>query len=276
MSHFPQALTIAGSDSGGGAGIQTDLKTFQMRGVFGTSVLTAVTAQNTLGVHHIHRLPLENISAQLTAACDDFSIDAVKIGMLGDAEIIQLVAQKLQQYALKNIVLDPVMIAKGGAKLLQDSAIWQLKENLIPLCTLITPNLPECEVLTGISVYDDHSALKAAQYLQALGAKNVMIKGGHTADFAGETSNDWILIGNTFFTLPAKRFHTPHTHGTGCTLSSCITAELAKGESVKNAIIHAKKFITDAISHPLNIGHGHGPVNLWAGNEALNGEVNDE
>ena len=261
---FPQALTIAGSDSGGGAGIQADLKTFQMRNVFGTSVITAVTAQNTQGVWGIHPIPTTTIKAQLKAIADDFNIQAFKIGMLGDAEVIRCVAESLAQCDFGPLVLDPVMIAKGGAALLQEDAIDTLKSQLLPFATLITPNLPEVKVLTGIDVVDNHSAEKAAEKFEAMGIKNILIKGGHTESFAGEQSNDWLFTSGKMIILPAKRYPTPHTHGTGCTLSACITAELAKGLSIIEAVSVAKKFITAAISHPLNIGHQHGPVNHWA------------
>ena len=261
---YPQALTIAGSDSGGGAGIQADLKTFQMRKVFGTSVITAVTAQNTQGVWDIHPIPLSTIKNQLKAIAEDFNIQAFKIGMLGNADIINCVAESLQQYQFGRLVLDPVMIAKGGAALLTENAIESLKTQLLPLADLITPNLPEVKVLTGIDVINNQTAQQAASKLQQLGVQNILIKGGHTECFAGDESNDWLFTTDEMLILPAKRFNTPHTHGTGCTLSACITAELAKGHNIKEAVITAKKFITAAISHPLNIGHKYGPVNHWA------------
>ncbi len=259
-----QVLTIAGSDSGGGAGIQADLKTFQMRKVFGTSVITAITAQNTTGVFDIHPVPLTTIESQLKAIADDFDIKAFKIGMLGTADMIECVANALQKYHFGKLVLDPVMIAKGGAALLQENAITALKHKLLPLADVLTPNLPETKVLTGIDVVDEKTALAASLILQDMGVKAVLIKGGHTEHFAGNTSNDWLFNNGTCTTLTAKRFDTPHTHGTGCTLSAAITAELAKGQSIENAVRTAKQFISAAISHPLNIGSQHGPVNHWA------------
>lgn len=258
---YPQALTIAGSDSGGGAGIQADLKTMQMRRVFGMSVITAITAQNTRGVTDIHAIPTSTIAAQMAAIADDFSPAAFKIGMLGTAEIIGCVAAGLRQHDFGLCVLDPVMIAKGGAPLLENSAIAALKSELLPYADVLTPNIPEAEHLTDIKISDENSARAAAEQLQAQGAKTVIIKGGHGD---GEHSTDWVFMPNKAFSLSAARFDTPHTHGTGCTFSACIAAELAKGNDVEIAIRTAKAFITAAISQPLGIGHGHGPTNHWA------------
>lgn len=260
----PQALTIAGSDSGGGAGIQADLKTFQMREVFGTSVITAVTAQNTLGVFGIHPIPPATIQAQLKAVAEDFSLSAVKIGMLGNAKIITCVAEGLEQYSLPNIVLDPVMIAKGGATLLQQNAVATLKKLLIPQTYIITPNIPEAEALTDIRIRNEQSVFDAAQILLELGANNVVIKGGHSQNSQSAVCKDWVFTPQGNFTLESPRFDTRHTHGTGCTFSACITAELAKGHSVEQAVRTAKAFITAAIRRPLNIGHGQGSTNHWA------------
>ncbi len=264
MNQIAQALTIAGSDSGGGAGIQADLKTFQMRGVFGASVITAVTAQNTLGVSHIHTLPLDSIRAQIRAVAEDFSISACKIGMLGTAEITECVAEMLRNKPFGRLVLDPVMIAKGGAPLLQPDAVAALKHSLLPLADVITPNLPEAEALTGISIGSDADAERAARLLQEAGAQNVVIKGGHSGQSQSSVCRDWVFTPNAHFALESPRMPTPHTHGTGCTFAACITAELAKGAYIETAVKLAKQFITAAISQPLNIGHGHGPVNHWA------------
>lgn len=259
---FPQVLTIAGSDGGGGAGIQADLKTFQMRQVFATSVITAITAQNTLGVHDIHPIPLQSIVRQIKAVADDFHIKAFKIGMLGTADVIECVAENIKQHHFGFMVLDPVMVAKGGAPLLQKNAIHALTTQLIPLADVITPNLPETEVLTGMVVENANTAQQAAQILQQMGAKNVVIKGGHLSE---NHCIDWVFLKNQApFELFSQRIHTPHTHGTGCTFSACITAELAKGADLNTAIRTAKSFITQAIASPLNIGAGHGPVNHWA------------
>ncbi|PJG83420.1 bifunctional hydroxymethylpyrimidine kinase/phosphomethylpyrimidine kinase [Caviibacterium pharyngocola] len=264
MSNYVQALTIAGSDSGGGAGIQADLKTFQMRRVFGTSVITAVTAQNTLGVFDIHCIPLATIEAQLKAIEEDFNISAFKIGMLGTAEIIECVSAAIKRGQFGRLVLDPVMIAKGGAPLLQQNAISAMKTHLLPLADVLTPNLPETQALTGIEVVDSATAERAARALQELGVKNVVIKGGHREDSQSEICRDWVFTPTGQFVLESPRYATPHTHGTGCTFSACLTAELAKGESIESAVKTAKAFISAAIANPLNIGHGHGPTNHWA------------
>lgn len=264
MNKIAQALTMAGSDSGGGAGIQADLKTFQMQGVFGMSVITAVTAQNTLGVTDIHYIPLTVIQNQLSAIFDDFSPTAMKIGMLGTAEIVQCVAEDLRARHIQNLVVDPVMIAKGGTKLLQDSAIKAMRELLLPLADVVTPNLPEVETLVGFKVTSEAEIQKSAQILQKMGAKTVIIKGGHSENSNSHLCQDWVFTPDGDFTLECPRFDTNQTHGTGCTFSACLTAELAKGNPLEQACHTAKAFITEGISHPLNIGHGQGPTNHWA------------
>jgi len=261
QSIFPQALTIAGSDSGGGAGIQADLKTFQQRHVFGMSAVTAVTAQNTLGVFDISPIPTATISAQIKAIAEDFHVQSFKMGMLGNADIIRCVAHSLQDHHFGLCVLDPVMIAKGGAPLLQPDAVSSLIEYILPLADVITPNIPEAECLTGVRIDNAMDAQKAADKLLDQGAKAVVIKGGHGA---GNICTDYVFLPEENFTLDAPRFNTPQTHGTGCTFSACICAELAKGENIAQAIRTAKAYITAAITHPLNIGHGHGPTNHWA------------
>lgn len=261
---IPQALTIAGSDCGGGAGIQADLKTFQMRGVFGTSVITAITAQNTLGVHGVQMLDLDIVAQQIAAIGDDFQIAAYKIGMLGTAEMIECVADCLPKQNFGKLVLDPVMVAKGGASLLQKDAICALKQHLLPLADVLTPNLPELEVLTGISVQNDDDAARAAKMLQDWGVATVVIKGGHSNQPNSQICRDWVFSGSQQQVLDAPRFATRHTHGTGCTFAACITAELAKGQDVMTAISLAKQAISAAISHPIGIGAGHGAVNHWA------------
>lgn len=261
---IPQVLTIAGSDSGGGAGIQADLKTFQMRGVFGTSVVTAVTAQNTLGVHHIHMIPLDNIAAQIEAVATDFTISAYKIGMLGTADVIECVANSIKKHHLGTLVLDPVMIAKGGELLLQNHAITALKRELLPLADIITPNLPEVTALTGVQVNNDTDAQYAAQLLHEMGVKTVVIKGGHLENSSSAVCRDWVFSDNEMHILDTPRFATSHTHGTGCTFSACIAAELAKGIDSLSAIRVAKQAISAAISHPIGVGNGCGAVNHWA------------
>ncbi|MBE2893577.1 bifunctional hydroxymethylpyrimidine kinase/phosphomethylpyrimidine kinase [Spirabiliibacterium falconis] len=264
LNSVKQALTVAGSDSGGGAGIQADLKTFQMRHVFGMSVVTAVTAQNSQGVHAIHSIPIEMVLAQLNAIADDFTPSAVKVGMLGTQPVIECVAEKLSCYRFGPIVVDPVMIAKGGSRLLDKSAVSALSSLLVPLSDVITPNLPETKALTGMDVVDKLSATKAALILQSMGAKTVVIKGGHSENSKSTLCCDWVFTETSDFVLESPRMITRHTHGTGCTFSACIAAELAKGEGMEHAIRTAKAFITAAISHPLNIGKGHGPTNHWA------------
>ncbi len=267
--NFPQALTIAGSDSGGGAGIQADLKTFQQRGVFGTTVITAITAQNTLGVTDIHPVPTATIAAQMAAIAEDFQPRAFKIGMLGTAEIIACVAEGIKQHDFGLCVLDPVMVAKGGAPLLQQSATQALIAQLLPLADVLTPNLPEAEYLTGLKITDENSLRRAADKLLADGAKAVIIKGGHSENSVSRDCTDYVFTAEgKDFQVSAPRFDTPHTHGTGCTFSACITAELAKGNNMEAAIRTAKAFISAAISHPLGIGHGHGPTNHWAYSES--------
>lgn len=255
------ACTIAGSDSGGGAGIQADLKTFQEAGVYGTSVLTAVTAQNTLGVAQIEALSPAIIAAQLDAIQTDFPIKAYKTGMLFDARIIEQVAKTLHGQNVP-IVVDPVMVAKGGASLLQLEAIEALKTKLLPLATICTPNLPEAEIISGIEITDDQSLQQAAEKILELGVQTVIMKGGHGT---GRKASDVVFsVNEAPYRLSTPRYETKHTHGTGCTFSAAITAHLAQGMSVKTAIIEAKKFIDRAIFHSLNLGHGHGPTNHFA------------
>lgn len=257
-----KALTIAGSDSGGGAGIQADLKTFQELEVFGMSALTAVTAQNTLGVHGVYPMTPDAVAAQIDAIGQDMGTDAIKTGMLFNADIIKVVSEKIHLYDWKNIVVDPVMIAKGGASLLQIEAISALKEYLLPVATVITPNIPEAEVLTEMNIRTEEDKKLAAQKLLRLGVKNVVIKGGH--DENPEQSIDWLYDGEEFTTLVSPRIQTKNTHGTGCTFSAAVAAELAKGYTVKEAVKIGKDFIQSAIEDQLFIGQGHGPTNHWA------------
>lgn len=254
-----KALTIAGSDCGGGAGIQADLKTFQERDVFGMSVITVLTAQNTLGVHGVFPQTLEAIRAQIDAIFQDMGADAVKTGMLFSEEIIHLVADKLQQYKVKNVVVDPVMIAKGGAALLQKEAMVALKTRILPLATVITPNIPEaCEILGLASIETVAEMEAAALGIQKLGPKFVVLKGGH---LEGENEAvDILYDGKDYHYFETKRVKTIHTHGTGCTYAAAITAELAKGQDIKAAVTTAKSFIQAAIEQSLCIGKGIGPT----------------
>lgn len=257
-----KALTIAGSDSGGGAGIQADLKTFQELGVFGMSAITALTAQNTLGVHGVYPQSLEAIEAQIDAVLSDIGADAVKTGMLFSAEIIRLVSRKLKEYEVKNIVVDPVMIAKGGAALLQDEAVKALIEELLPLATVITPNLPEAAKILGCEEMKTVSEMKeAAINLHKLGPTYVIVKGGHLEN---DQAIDLLYDGKEFFAFEKERIATKHTHGTGCTFAAALTAELAKGSSIHQAMDVAKKFIHAAILNSLAIGKGIRPTDHGA------------
>jgi hydroxymethylpyrimidine/phosphomethylpyrimidine kinase len=259
-----KALTIAGSDSGGGAGIQADLKTFQELGVFGMSALTAVTAQNTKGVQGVYPMTAEAVSAQIQSIGEDLRPDAVKTGMLFSADIIESVSNEIVRYGWKNVVIDPVMIAKGGASLLQNEAILAMKKHLIPLSMVITPNIPEAEVLTDIRIRSLEDKREAAKKLLHLGAKNVIIKGGH--DEAKDIAADLLFDGESFSEFKSSRIQTANTHGTGCTFSAAITAGLADGLTVPEAVDRAKQFIQAAIENDLKIGSGHGPTNHWAFN----------
>lgn len=263
------ACTIAGSDSGGGAGIQADVKTFQELGVFGTTAITALTAQNTLGVHGIHAVEPAFVVAQLDAILADFHVKAVKTGMLFSSDIIEAVANRLADEKLP-LVIDPVMIAKGGQSLLQQQAIDALKTHLLPLATVCTPNIPEAEALTGVTICDEGTMQQAAEQLLACGVKYVVIKGGHAV---GNTARDAIFTQTDApFYVETTRANTKHTHGTGCTFSAAVTACIAKGLSVRDAIIEAKRFVDAAIKHPLGIGQGFGPTNHFAYNQKLSAE----
>ncbi|KAB7673126.1 bifunctional hydroxymethylpyrimidine kinase/phosphomethylpyrimidine kinase [Bacillus sp. B1-b2] len=256
-----KALTIAGSDSSGGAGIQADLKTFQELKVYGMSVITAVTAQNTLGVSGVYPMSLEAIEKQLDCIAEDIQPDALKTGMLFNNEIIELVAHKVEEYKWTNFVIDPVMIAKGGANLLQLEAIEAMKKHLLPLATIITPNIPEAEELTGRKINSLDDRKEAAKELVNMGVSNCIIKGGHGVE---EEAIDLLYDGSHFSTLLTSRIQTKNTHGTGCTFSAAITASLAKGDSLLQSFQKAKEFIHAAIKNDLHIGNGHGPTNHWA------------
>jgi hydroxymethylpyrimidine/phosphomethylpyrimidine kinase len=258
---YTRVLTIAGSDSGGGAGIQADLKTFSALGCYGMSVVTALTAQNTTGVTGIHAVPPDFIVQQMTAVFSDIGTDAVKIGMLYSAELIQAVSDGLRRHEASNIVLDPVMVAQSGDKLLQDAAITALKDHLLPLATVLTPNLPEAAVLLGQEVKGLDDMQAAAKNLAAFGSRSVLLKGGHAQ---GDDSSDVLYIAedDLCVVLGDRRVRTANTHGTGCTLSSAIAAYLAKGEAIAPAIRKAKTYIGEAIraGAPYRLGHGSAPV----------------
>jgi hydroxymethylpyrimidine/phosphomethylpyrimidine kinase len=265
---IPNVLTIAGSDSGGGAGIQADLKTFSALGAYGASVITALTAQNTRAVSAIHDVPPEFVSAQMDAVFDDIDFAAVKIGMLSRPAIIDAVADGLHRHRARNVVLDPVMVAKSGDRLLRADAVSALRQLMLPLATVITPNLPEAAVLLDLEEADDEAGMiDAAARLRALGPQAVLLKGGHLVK--GAESVDVLDDGAEPLTLAAPRITTANTHGTGCTLSSAIAALLAHGLPLRAAVREAKAYVTAAIraADRLNVGHGQGPVHhfhaLW-------------
>ena len=251
-----KALTIAGSDSGAGAGIQADLKTFAAHGVYGTSAITAITAQNTIGVTAVLAVNVKLVGAQIDAIIADIGAHAVKTGMLANAAIIDLVANKIRQHRLKNIVVDPVMVATSGDLLIEKSAVAALRSKLVPLAGVVTPNIPEAEVLTGMKLRSADEIREAAKRIVQMGAKTVLIKGGHLKGPAMDIFYD----GKNFTALKAPRIRTKNTHGTGCTLSAAIAANLAKGQQIETAVTNAKRYITDALRHSYRIGAGHSPV----------------
>lgn len=250
-------LTIAGSDSGGGAGIQADLKTFHAFGCYGMSVLTAITAQNTLGVHGIREVEPEFVELQLESVVKDIGVDAAKTGMLGNAEIIRAVSKKIAQLDLPHLVVDPVMRAKGGASLLQNDAQNALMEDIFPLAEIITPNIPEAEALAGISIRTKDEMKEAARLLHKTGAPYVLVKGGH----GREDALDILYDGSDFLEYSSERIQTRNTHGTGCTYSAAIAANLALGHELKEAVAIAKRYITAAIRNSFDLGKGIGPLN---------------
>ena len=256
----PVALTIAGSDSSGGAGIQADLKTFAAFGVYGASVITALTAQNTQGVRGVHPVPADFVTGQLDAVFDDLDVSAVKIGMVAELDIVKAIASSLSRRTPDHVVLDPVMVATSGDRLLSPDAIKCLRDELIPRATLITPNLPEAAALLGEGVAANETAIAdQGRRLLVLGARAVLIKGGHGK---GSESIDYLVTSDGVIALPVPRIATKNTHGTGCSLSSAIAAGLAKGETLEQAVRHAKTWITAAIAAAdrLGIGKGHGPI----------------
>ena len=262
IQNYPRVLTIAGSDSGGGAGIQADIKSISANGCFATSAITAITAQNTLGVNAVEGLPIGIIEEQIDAVLSDIGADSIKIGMLHSAKVVQCVARMLRKYEITNVVLDPVMVSTSGHKLIEDSAIEVLKSELIPLVRIITPNIPEAEILLGEAISKQGDLPNAARRLAELYDVSVWLKAGHLVDdelidiFYNRETNETIE-------LSARRIDTHNTHGTGCTLSSALAAQLAKGLSLTEAARAAKLYINQAIIHGANqsIGHGHGPVN---------------
>ena len=253
-------LTIAGSDSGGGAGIQADLKTITLLGGFGMSVLTALTAQNTVAVTSIHDVPLDFIAAQIEAVFSDIGVDAVKTGMLSNSEVVKLVASKMSEYKPAIVVVDPVMVAKSGDPLLTAEARKTLAQFLLPEATLVTPNLPEASALVGWQVVEEKEMRRAAEEIRALGPQYVLVKGGH---LQGEAV-DLLFDGQEFYEFRSPRIETRNVHGTGCTYASAIATYLAQELDVIEAVKAAKRFITEAIRHGLSLGQGHGPTNPYA------------
>ena len=258
VTGMPVAMTIAGSDSGGGAGIQADLKVFFALGCHGTSALTAVTAQNTVGVTGIHEVPEGFVVQQIEAVVSDIGIDAVKTGMLATGEIVEAVADAIEANAIDSLVVDPVFVSKHRAKLLADEAVDALKTRLFPLATVITPNLYEASGLIGWEVATLEDMKRAARELHDLGPASVLVKGGH---LPGPRAVDVFYDGTDIVELEGPRFDTEDTHGTGCAISAAITARLALGDEIVPAVRFAKEFISGAIDHSLRIGKGYGPVN---------------
>ena len=250
------ALTIAGSDSSGGAGIQADIKTMMANGVYAMSAITALTAQNTTGVTGIMEVTPEFLSLQLEAIFTDIYPDAVKTGMVSSGELIKTISATLKKYNAKNIVVDPVMVATSGAKLISDKAIEILKAELLPLATVITPNIPEAEVLSGMTIKNEEDMIKAAKAIYEKFNCNVLLKGGHQINDA----NDLLYRDGRYVWFKGKRIDNPNTHGTGCTLSSAIASNLAKGENLDDAVKHAKEYISGALAAMLDLGKGSGPL----------------
>ena len=254
---IPKAMTIAGSDSGGGAGVQADLKTFAALGVYGASTLTAITAQNTVAVTAVHEIPTDVITAQIDAVLTDIGADAVKTGMLSSSDIIECVCEALEVHGVQRLVVDPVMIAKSGDALLREDAIGSLRTRLLPLAMVVTPNIPEAEALTETTIVSDADVRRAAEAIVGMGARSVVVKGGHREGPA----TDLFYDGKEFKEFTAPRFDTVNTHGTGCTFASAVAAGLARGMVATDAVALAKDYVTEGIRHSFSIGQGHGPLN---------------
>lgn len=263
---YNRVLTIAGSDSGGGAGIQADIKAISAMGCFAASAITAVTVQNTLGVEGVHPIPLDILRGQIEAVLSDIGADAVKVGMLHSSEVVELVAEMVDKYEIKNLVLDPVMVSTSGHRLIEESAIQTLREVLIPRARVITPNIPEAEILAGVKITSSAQFPEVARTLSMGGRVSVLLKAGHLTD---ECVEDLFYNAedDTLTLLPSERIETPNTHGTGCTLSSAFAAAIARGEGLTEAARSAKDYIAAAIRSGADyqIGHGHGPVDHFFG-----------
>ena len=251
------ALTIAGSDCSGGAGIQADLKTMTMNGVYAMSVITALTAQNTTGVRGVQEVTPDFLVQQIDAVFEDIRPDAVKIGMVSSGDLIKVISERLSKYNAENIVLDTVMVATSGARLISEDAIDTLKEHLIPLATLITPNIPEAQVLADMTIQSEDEMLRAAEKIAKTYTCAVLLKGGHSINDA----NDLLYRDGSYKWFKGKRIDNPNTHGTGCTLSSAIAANLAKGCDLEASVQRAKDYISGALSYMLDLGEGSGPMN---------------
>ena len=259
---IPTVLSIAGSDPSGGAGIQADLKTASALGAYGMAVITALTAQNTQTVAGVHEAPADFVALQIDTIFADITPDAVKTGMLASAAIIEIVAAKAVEHSFGNLVVDTVMVAKSGDRLLRQDAVQAMRQKLVPLAYVLTPNLPEAEDLLGRELRDDDDVREAARELGAMGARNVVIKGGHRE---GDTVTDVLFDGEAFHDFTGPRIDTVSTHGTGCTFASAIATFLARGESVPDAVGHAKEYLTEALRRAYPVGGGHGPVHhFWA------------
>ena len=263
------ALTIAGSDSGGGAGIQADLKTFHQHGVFGTSVIAAITAQNTLGVSDWEPVSARLVRSQIEAVASDLRPAAFKSGMLANSEIVEAVAEEIRAFDLRNYVLDPVMVATSGDLLIETDAVTAIRTHLIPLADIVTPNADEAAVLTGMRVQNEDEMKRAAEAIMAMGARSVLIKGGHVRGTDPMVVED-ILYDGEFTVFSHPRIDTMSTHGTGCTLSAAIAANLALGHALRDAVGAATDFVHDAIAAAPGLGGGHGPLNHFVGSEATN------
>jgi hydroxymethylpyrimidine/phosphomethylpyrimidine kinase len=257
VDHVPRALTIAGSDSGGGAGIQADLKTFAVLGVWGMSAITSITVQNTKGVTGVSDVPAQVIAAQIRAVATDIGVDAAKTGMLSSADIIEAVADAIEQVGVPNLVVDPVFMSKHGDPLLREDAVEALLRRIVPLATLVTPNLPEAAGLAGFEVETREDMERAASAILDLGTRSVLVKGGH---LEGPSSDDLFAEVDRTEWVSGERLHSPNTHGTGCVLSASIASYLARGDALFEAVHKGKEFVTDAIRHSLAIGGGIGPV----------------
>jgi len=253
----PRALSIAGSDSGGGAGIQADLKTFSALGVFGMTAITAVTVQNTRGVSGVEELSPGIVADQIRAVVSDIGVDAAKSGMLASTPIVEAVAEAIEAARIPNLVVDPVFVSKHGHRLLAEDAVDALRTRILPLATLVTPNLPEASGLSGLDVRTSEDMAEAARAILRFGPAAVLVKGGH---LQGERSDDLFWDGERMIWIEGRRLDTPNTHGTGCVLSSAIAAFLARGRDLLTAVWEGKGFVTEALRHSLSIGHGIGPV----------------